>query len=174
MACQRSTGEPCAVYRVVCDAAAAVPALVFPMASPRVTSGERTFWEKATAIHVFASGGKFRGQSRFSRHWYDVMQLGAAGFADRAVRDRPLAHAVAQHKAAFFVEKDDAGQVIDYEQAVGGNLRLVPLDGDLLRLRDDYQKMVNDGLLMDEAVPFEEVMRRCRAIEARANEAARR
>ena len=56
---------------------------------------ERTFWEKATAIHVYCGQGVFRGGDRFARHWHDVTRLDAAGFADSAIKDTALAKAVA-------------------------------------------------------------------------------
>jgi hypothetical protein len=45
------------IHDVVCDAAAYLKELEFPTARPRTMKAERTFWEKATAVHVFA----FRG-----------------------------------------------------------------------------------------------------------------
>jgi len=121
----RSTGEPWEDRAVVCDAAAHLPQLVFPTARPRVMRIERTFWEKATAIHVFCLQGRFRGAERFARHWHDVARLGEAGHAAGAIADREIAEAVARHKAMFFAEKDTNGSVIDYATAVGGGLRLV-------------------------------------------------
>ena len=67
----RSTGEPHTIHPVVCDAAAHLPALVFPAANPVVMLAERTFWEKATAIHVFCRQERRRGE-RLSRHWHDL------------------------------------------------------------------------------------------------------
>ena len=58
----RSTGEPHEIRPVVCDAAAHLPDLAFPAASPAVLSAERTFWEKATAIHVFCRQERRRGE----------------------------------------------------------------------------------------------------------------
>ena len=49
----RSTGEPRVVHTVVCDAAAGLPDLAFPEARPAVMLPERTFWEKATSMHVY-------------------------------------------------------------------------------------------------------------------------
>jgi hypothetical protein len=63
----------------------------FPTATPKVMRAERTFWEKATAIHVFCAQGEFRGGDRFARHWHDVTRLDAAGFADAAIADKALA-----------------------------------------------------------------------------------
>ncbi|MBT9459747.1 MAG: nucleotidyl transferase AbiEii/AbiGii toxin family protein, partial [Burkholderiaceae bacterium] len=71
----RSTGEPSEPRAVVCDAAAHLQGVEFPEATPQVMRAERTFWEKATAIHVFCAQGVFRGGDRFARHWHDVTRL---------------------------------------------------------------------------------------------------
>jgi hypothetical protein len=89
----RSTGEPNEPRPVTCDAAPHLQGLSFPEAMPQVMRPERTFWEKATAIHVFCAQGNFRGGARFARHWHDVTRLDVAGFADRAAADRGLAQA---------------------------------------------------------------------------------
>ena len=124
---------------------------------------ERTFWEKATAIHVFCAQGEFRGGDRFARHWHDVTRLDAAGFAAAAIADKALARAVADHKSVFFAEKNTHGDAIDYHAAVAGGLQLVPDDGALAKLATDYQHMVDDGLFLDDAEPFEALMERCQA-----------
>ena len=169
----RSTGEPNEVREVVCDAAGHLLGVEFPVATPRSMLPTRTFWEKATAIHVFCHQGDFRGEGRFARHWFDVARLDAAGYAATAIADKQLAQAVAEHKAMFFAEKDKAGNVIDYRQAVNGGLILVP-DGEALRaLSEDYRAMVDDRLLLDDAQPFDRLIEDCRAIQQRANDAAR-
>jgi hypothetical protein len=165
----RSTGEPSEPRTIHCDAATYLQGVEFPTATPRVMRAERTFWEKATAIHVFCAQGEFRGGDRFARHWHDVTKLDAAGFADAAIADKALAHAVAEHKSVFFAEKNAHDQVIDYHAAVAGGLQLVPDDGALAKLATDYQHMVDDGLFLDDAEPFEVLMERCRAIQQKAN-----
>ena len=69
----------------------------------------------------------------------------------------------------FFAEKNMHGVAIDYHAAVGGGLQLVPDDNALAQLAADYQHMVDDGLLFDDAEPFEALLDRCRAIQAKAN-----
>ena len=69
----RSTGEPSEQLTVHCDAAAYLLDIEFPIAMPQVMRAERTFWEKATAIHVFCAQGEFRGGDRFARHWHDII-----------------------------------------------------------------------------------------------------
>jgi hypothetical protein len=167
----RSTGEPCELRSVHCDAAAHLSGVEFPEATPQVMRAERTFWEKATAIHVFCSQGVFRGGDRFARHWHDVTRLDAAGFADSAMADTVLAKAVADHKSIFFAEKSPDGEPIDYHAAVSGGLRLVPDDGALAKLAADYQHMVDDGLFLDEVESFDALLRQCLAIQQKANAA---
>ena len=164
----RSTGEPHANRPVVCDAAAYFPGLAFPEAHPTVMLAERTFWEKATAIHVFCRQERRRGE-RLSRHWHDLARLDEAGTAARALADPVLALSVARHKAMFFTENDAHGNRIDYAAAVSGGLQLVPSGAAHAVLADDYARMLADGMLLDENEPFAALMERCAAIEARAN-----
>ena len=165
----RSTGEPSEPHVIRCDAAAYLQGVELPTATPQVMRAERTFWEKATAIHVFCAQGEFRGGDRFARHWHDVTRLDAAGFADAAIADKALARAVAEHKSVFFAEKNTHGDVIDYHAAVAGGLQLVPDDSALAKLATDYQHMVDDGLLLDDAESFDALLERCRAIQQKAN-----
>jgi hypothetical protein len=165
----RSTGEPSEPRAIHCDAATHLQGVEFPTSMPKVMRAERTFWEKATAIHVFCAQGEFRGRDRFARHWHDVTRLDIAGFADAAIADKALARAVADHKTVFFAEKNTDGEVIDYHTAVAGALKLVPDDGALAKLAIDYQHMVDDGLFLDDAEPFDTLLDRCRAIQQKAN-----
>ena len=165
----RSTGEPNANRPVVCDAAAYLPGLTFPEALPTVMLAERTFWEKATVIHVFCRQERRRGE-RLSRHWHDLARLDEAGTAARALADRALALlSVARHKTMFLTENDTRGERIDYECAVTGGLQLLPSGTAHSVLADDYAKTLADGMLLDENEPFDALMERCAAIEARAN-----
>ena len=165
----RSTGEPSEPRDVVCDAASDLPTVAFPTARPRTMRPERTFWEKATAIHVYCHKGEFRGGDRFARHWHDLTRLDAAGYVTSAIADKGIARDVADHKSVFFAEKDHSGAAIDYHQAVNGSLRLLPRGAARASLAEDYEGMVNDGLLLDEETPFEKLMENCKAIQNRAN-----
>ena len=165
----RSTGEPSEPRAILCDAATHLQGVEFPSATPKVMRAERTFWEKATAIHVFCAQGEFRGGNRFARHWHDVTRLDAAGFADAAISDKALARAVADHKTVFFAEKNTHGEVIDYHAAIAGALQLVPDDGALAKLAVDYQHMIDDGLFLDDVETFDALLERCRVIQQKAN-----
>ena len=71
----RATGDPHEKRPVACDAASHLRGIVFPTASPSVMLAERTFWEKATAMHVFLAVSNAAGVSGFpatgmtSRGW---------------------------------------------------------------------------------------------------------
>ena len=167
----RSTGEPASVRDIACDASGLINDVTFPTARPRVMHAERTFWEKATAIHVFCLQKRLRGD-HFARHWHDVVRLDETGFAASAFSDRELANAVARHKTMFFAEKTADKMFIDYAAAVNGGLRLVPADDVRKALEEDYAQMVDDGLLLEGAEPFEALMARCADVATRANNAA--
>jgi len=164
----RSTGEPHRVLPVVCDAAAFLPDVAFPETGPRTMLAERTFWEKATAAHVFCRQHRRRGE-RLSRHWHDLARLDEAGIAASALADRALARSVARHKSMFYSENDVRGQRIDYEAAVSGGLQLVPAGSALSELAEDYDRMLADRMLLGEGEPFDALMERCAEIEAHAN-----
>ena len=164
----RSTGEPREECFIECDAAPSLPEIAFPTARTFIMLAERTFWEKATAVHVFCRQQRSRGE-RLSRHWHDLVRLDDAGFAERSLRDQALALSVARHKAMFFREKDAGGSWIDYEAAVSGDLQLVPGGSFYEVLADDYGRMVNDGMLLDDEETFQGLMGRCEDIQRRAN-----
>lgn len=136
---------------------------------PTVMLAERTFGEKATAIHVFCRQERRRDE-HLSRHWYDLACLDEAGNAARALADRALSLSAARHQAMFFTENDARGIRIDYEAAVSGYLQLVPEGVGLAILSDDYTRMLADGMLLDDSESFDMLMERCALLELRTNE----
>lgn len=165
----RSIGEPREERLCECDAASYVPDVAFPSVRPFVMLAERTFWEKATAVHVFCQQQRSRGE-RLSRHWYDLVRLDGIGYAERALANRDLALSVARHKSLFFRERDVTGNWVNYIAAVSGELQLVP-DGPAYQvLSDDYDRMLTDGMLLDDEEHFDNLMERCADIQRRANE----
>jgi hypothetical protein len=165
----RSTGEPVEVKAISCDAAPFLPQLAFPTAQPRLMLPKRTFWEKATAVHVYCKNGEVG--DRHSRHWHDLVRLDEAGHAKEAFVDRALAKEIAEFKSRFFRDKDRAGNPIDYMAAVTGKLQLVPDDPDVLKvLKEDYEKMVEEGILLGDAEPFDQLMKKCADLQKRANQ----
>lgn len=164
----RATGEPNQIRRVTCEAAAAIQDVDFPNAYPITMAAERTFWEKATAMHVYCLQGRLRGE-RYSRHWYDLVAIGRSDHFEVAVNDRYLAQMVAEHKSTFFAEKDAQGGYIDYFAAVRGAIQLVPTGASRNALERDYVAMLDDGLLALHQPDFADIMESCRTIAARIN-----
>ena len=164
----RGTGEPHQFYDVACDIAPAIDGVEFPVAKPLVMAAERTFWEKATAVHVYCLQGRLRGE-RYSRHWYDLAAFAKTQHLDKAADDRELALSVAGHKSTFFAEKDASGVKLDYFEAVRGAIRLIPEGDSRTALERDYAAMLQDGLLSLDAPRFSEIMKACEAIQAQLN-----
>jgi hypothetical protein len=88
-----------------------------------------------------------------------------------AFADRDPAQAVARHKGMFFAEKTADRSPIDYAAAVNGGLYLVPAGDALKALEEDYARMVEDGLLLEDAEPFKALMARCADIAVQTNRA---
>ena len=164
----RSIGEPREERPCECDAANYIPDVAFPSVRPFVMLAERTFWEKATALHVYCQQQRIRGE-RLSRHWYDLVRLDDTGYAEKALADRPLALSVSRHKSMFFREKNTSGDWVDYEAAVSGALQLVPNGPAYQVLSDDYDSLLADGMLLDDEERFDDLMERCADIQRRAN-----
>ncbi|MFZ6813795.1 nucleotidyl transferase AbiEii/AbiGii toxin family protein [Undibacterium sp. Rencai35W] len=164
----RATGEPNHVHDVGCDIASVIDGVDFPAARPLVMAAERTFWEKATAAHVYCLQGRLRGE-RYSRHWYDLAAISRSAHYESAVTDRELGKKVAEHKSMFFAEKDAAGAKVDYQRAVTGAIQLIPTGESLAALERDYSAMLEDGLLALHQPDFSDLIENCRAIEMRIN-----
>lgn len=163
----RATGEPHQTQGVVCDMASYIPELDFPVAAPLVMSVNRTFWEKATAAHVYCIQGKLRGE-RYARHWFDLAAIAKSKFIT-ATQDKAVAQAVAQHKSIFFLEKDLAGDAVNYLDAIQGKLKIVPVGHARLALEKDYAAMTNDGVLLGQHDSFESIMDACHTLELLCN-----
>lgn len=167
----RGTGEPCQLSRISCDIDGYVPDVSFPAASPRVMDISRTFWEKATAAHVFCAQQRIRSE-RFARHWYDLAAIARSPHFPSILGNRAVARAVAEHKSRFFVEKDADGLVIDYLAAATGDLRIVPDAGARAVLAQDYEAMLADDVMLGDAMSFEDLLAACADLEAKVNEIA--
>jgi len=162
----RSSGEPSTIIPVFCDMDGLVSRVAFPTAEPRVMNLTRIFWEKATAAHVYCVQGEKGLSNRFSRHFHDLVRLEETGHLPEALAAQDVAEAVAIHKNAFFVEKDASGNRIDYLEAVHSGLTLLPSGTGYDALRQDYLRMVEEGLLVGMSESFEILMTKCSGIEA--------
>lgn len=167
----RSTGEPHEIFQVACDIAEHFADVSFPTASPLVMSVARTFWEKATAAHVFCAQGRIRSE-RYARHWHDLAAIARSRHFASVIGERTVADTVACHKSYFFVEKDTNGKVIDYTAATTGQLKIVPEGAARVALAKDYAAMLADDVMVADALHFDELLEACAKLEATVNSAA--
>jgi hypothetical protein len=140
--------------------------LLFPNAAVSVLAAERTFWEKATLIHVECNLASIDKLARKSRHWYDVYKLSKTQIGDRAIKDKDRLADVVRYKQAFFHTSKAR-----YEDCLTGGLRLVPANGMLKELAEDFKKMQDEGLFHGSVPSFDTMIDDLRSYESRINKA---
>jgi hypothetical protein len=161
----RNISEPNEEHEVRPDIAEFVADLEFPHSTIRVLSPVRTFWEKATLIHVECQRDEFRASvSRLSRHWYDLAMLTGLVHGQTAMKDRAVLADVVRHKKVFY----NAGYA-NYDACLLGQLKLIPSDIALVALRDDFQRMIDAGMFIGDPPAFDFIVDRLRALEATIN-----
>ncbi len=139
--------------------------VAFPSATVSVLSAERTFWEKATLIHVECGKAEIRTQNRLSRHWYDLDQLSQSQIGKRAVTDRALLADVIRLKKHFY-----NSATANYDECNSGGLKLIPNETNLPVLGNDYLEMTRAGMLYGDIPTFEEITSRLKNLENEINE----
>ena len=133
-----------------------LPELQFPEATVSVLVPSRTFWEKATLIHVACNRADPKLDSdRQSRHWHDLAVLADHAIGKVAIPDRGLLEDVVKHKNVFF-----RASYANYEACLSGGLRLVPKSHLLEALAADYAKMIAAGMFDGAPPTFDAIMAR--------------
>ena len=161
----RNVIDPNEQHAIIPDMAALTPDLDYPAATVTVLSPVRTFWEKATLIHVECHRRRLANHpERISRHWFDLTRLAAHDIGRAALADRELLEDVVRHKKVFF----HAGYA-NYDQCLAGRLRLVPDDDQLPGLQTDYDAMRTAAIVGDDAPGFDALVEEIRILEANAN-----
>lgn len=139
--------------------------LTFPTAKIAVLSPIRTFWEKATLIHVECNRGRLADSpERLSRHWYDLFMLSRSPFKQVALANLALLMDVLVHKEAFF-----NASYAHYENCTNGNFRLVPEEKDLVGLLADYKKMISAGMFATTPPSMDEILIELKELEDNIN-----
>lgn len=164
----RNSTLPQDTHTIVPDVAEHVPTLKFPTAQVSVLSAERTFWEKATLIHVESHRSTPRlGAERLSRHWYDLAKLADHEVGHRAAINHNLLVDVLNIKETFY-----RSTFSHYAKCVAGELRLVPEDPMLAALNQDYDAMRNAGMFYGNVPSFDRIVERLRQLESEINNRA--
>ena len=145
--------------------AAEIPDLQFPDATVRVLCASRTFWEKATLIHVACNRSDPKlDADRQSRHWHDLAVLADHKIGQASLADRALLEDVVRHKSVFF-----RASYAKYDACLSGGLRLIPGAPLLQALGADYEKMIADGMFEGEPPNFEKILLRLKKLEQEIN-----
>ena len=162
----RNTIEPNESHFITPLSAEELPELEFPKGPVTVLSAERTFWEKATLIHVECNRPQ-RGNhpNRLSRHFYDLVMLSRCEIGQHALTDRLLLEDVIRHKTLFF-----NSNYAHYTECLAGNFRLVPQEPFLSHIKQDYATMRSAGMFESEVPNFEDLIEELRAIQLIINE----
>jgi len=161
----RNVVDPNDEHMIAPDIAQELANLRFPRASVCVLSPSRTFWEKATLIHVACNRGAIEaGAARLSRHWYDLAMLADHAIGRAAIGDRALLEDVVRHKKVFFDSKDS-----NYDEGLSGRLKLVPREAAVAALRRDYEAMIGAAMFFGDPRPFHDIVRRLVELEQEIN-----
>lgn len=161
----RNVTEPSELHSIKPYLAEVTRDVEFPTAQAAVLSPARTFWEKATLIHVECHRETFRNSAeRLSRHWYDLAVLFASEIGKKAISEKDLLLSVLEVKKTFY-----NSAYAHYDECLTGNFRLVPPEPLLADLKSDYLQMVDAGMIYDEPLKFEEITKRLKELEALIN-----
>lgn len=157
----RNATLPQDTMTITSDVAEHVPELAFPSAQVAVLSPMRTFWEKATLIHVECHRPELRiGAERLSRHWYDLARLADHQVGREALDDTELLRDVLHIKETFY-----RSGFSHYERCLAGGLRLVPDSALLNALRQDYQSMLDAQMFYGETLIFDHIVDRLEVLQ---------
>ncbi len=132
--------------------------------SVTVLAAQRTFWEKATALHAEAHRPSDSATPPyFSRHYYDLAMLLDTAEGKAAAGDYDLLATVAKHKATFF-----RSGWANYETACPGTIRLLPGEARIDDLRADYRAMA--PMMFDDRPPeFDDMLEKLRQLQETIN-----
>lgn len=131
--------------------------------SVRVLAAERTFWEKATILHMIYNYPTEKNVPlRMSRHYYDISAMADSQIYKRALENISLLKTVAEHKALFF-----KANWAHYEEATPAGLRLLPREDQMIALKKDYRQM--QQMFFEEPPTFDQIIEKLRGIEKEIN-----
>lgn len=160
----RNVTEPNGPHTIKPFLADEAPDLEYPVAKVMVLAPERTFWEKATLVHVECNRQREGRGDRLSRHWYDLVMLGESKIGPEAISNRALLEDVVAHKQVFF-----NASYAHYEDCLSRGFRLIPDPSRLSELERDYNEMIEAGMFDADPPTFIEIVDILRKYEDRIN-----
>lgn len=142
-----------------------VDTVEYPEPVISVLAPQRTFWEKATLIHVECNNPNPKEKmNRYSRHWYDLAQLTKSEIGGLALDDLELLKDVVHQKSVLFQYKH-----ANYDQCLNGAFRLIPDEPLHNALAKDFNEMIAEQYFWEEPGTFEEILDQLADLEARIN-----
>lgn len=140
--------------------------ITLPSPIIRTLSPVRTFWEKATLIHVECHRGRLvQSPERLSRHWYDLYKLYHSHVGKNALKNLEVLDNVIIFKKAFF-----NASYANYDACLEGALRLIPDAESLKTLKADFNKMIIAGMFYKKPPAFGEIIDSLLELEQMINE----
>ncbi|MBI3990706.1 MAG: nucleotidyl transferase AbiEii/AbiGii toxin family protein, partial [Candidatus Omnitrophica bacterium] len=131
--------------------------------SMRVLAAERTFWEKATILHMIYNYPVEKNvPPRMSRHYYDISAMADSPIYKRALENISLLKTVAEHKALFF-----KANWAHYEEATPAGLRLLPREDQMSALKNDYRQM--QQMFFEEPPSLDQIVEKLQELEKEIN-----
>lgn len=163
----RNSTEPCEKHRItpyladVIDENTSLPTPMIDVLSPL-----RTFWEKATLIHVECHRDHFvETPERLSRHWYDLFMLNQSWVGQQALLRDDIFKSVIEHKKAFFNTS-----YAHYDDCLKGKFYLIPTKSYQTNLVKDFHQMITAGMFYADTPPtFEEIIESLKKLEGVIN-----
>ena len=152
--------EPCEILPYVADA---YPQLEIASATVPTIKAQRTFWDKATILHrEFYRKTTTHTPARYSRHYYDLYQMGQSPIKTIALADCELLADVVTRKDKLY-----RCAWAQYELAKPGTLRLLPNEHNHALLARDYQAM--RGMIFGNAPEWETILAGLQKLEDEIN-----
>jgi hypothetical protein len=162
----RNITEPNEERKVAPYISQVLPNYLFPEPTVTVLALQRTYWEKATLIHVECHRPNERPEtSRLSRHWYDLYQMSnnlsdfQSPDAHKVLRD------VVRYKKVFFHYS-----YANYDLCLSGGVKLVPTGKLKIALEADFKSMIDVGMFYNEPPSFQKILDRLTQVEQILNE----
>lgn len=124
---------------------------------------ERSFWEKATILHVeHHRPANKSAPARYSRHYADTASLAGLPVADAAIANVELRQRVVGWKSQYF-----GSGWARYDLAVPGSFKLLPTAEQEAVIRRDYEAMRD--MYLQQPVAFDDIVKCLAGLESRIN-----
>ncbi|MBS0357722.1 MAG: nucleotidyl transferase AbiEii/AbiGii toxin family protein [Proteobacteria bacterium] len=162
----RNSTEPCDKHLVLPYLAEIVDNdLDLPKPTICTLSPIRTFWEKATLIHVECHRDRLvKTPERLSRHWYDLFMLNNSWVGEQALSSSEILKSVIEHKKAFF-----NASYANYDDCLSQKFRLIPTASYLENLEQDFRQMIEAGMFHEPPLKFDQITESLKILEQTIN-----